>query len=285
VQSNSISTSAVHSEQTDITLARESAAQEVHPAFTQFLPDVERTDGRYRMRFARDTRDLDEVFKLRFEVFNLELDEGLSESYLTGRDRDEFDEHCHHILVEDVNTGEVVGTYRVQVSEMAARGNGFYTDGEFDLSAMPRTLLDSAIEAGRACVSRPHRNKQVLFLLWKGLASYFVHNEKRYFFGCCSLTSQDPAEGVRVLAWLRANDHMHSELDVPPHPGFECVGDSGDPARIPAVKIPTLFGTYLRYGARLCGPPAIDRKFGTIDFLALVDVRSVNPRVLASLLK
>jgi putative hemolysin len=33
----------------------------------------------------------------------------------------------------------------------------------------------------------------------------------------------------------------------------------------------------MRYGARVCGPPAIDRFFGTIDFLALLDSKSLAP--------
>ena len=43
------------------------------------------------------------------------------------------------------------------------------------------------------------------------------------------------------------------------------------------VKIPTLFGTYLRYGAKVMGHPAIDREFGTIDFLTILDVGAMDP--------
>ena len=38
-----------------------------------------------------------------------------------------------------------------------------------------------------------------------------------------------------------------------------------------APKIPKLLSAYLRLGAALCGPPAIDREFGTIDFLIAVN--------------
>jgi len=49
---------------------------------------------------------------LRFEVFNLELGEGLAESYATGLDVDPFDEFCDHLIVEELATSEIVGTYR-----------------------------------------------------------------------------------------------------------------------------------------------------------------------------
>jgi len=51
---------------------------------------------------------------LRFKVFNLELGEGLAASHATGLDVDPFDEFCDHLIVEEVATGKVVGTYRLQ---------------------------------------------------------------------------------------------------------------------------------------------------------------------------
>jgi putative hemolysin len=246
------------------------------------VPSLDQPFGRYRITFARTPEQLDEAFRLRFEVFNLELGEGLDESYATRRDRDAYDEQCDHLLVLDEQEGRVIGTYRLQVRESALAGIGFYSESEFDLSGLPLHVLDDSIELGRACIVREHRNSRVLFLLWAGLANYVLWNKKRYFFGCCSLTSQDPAEGLRAYAQLDAAGHIHPEYRVLPMPGYECTLADGTPAgrapEGPEVKIPKLFGTYLRYGAKLCGPPAIDRFFGTIDFLALLDVEKVDPR-------
>jgi putative hemolysin len=36
---------------------------------------------------------------------------------------------------------------------------------------------------------------------------------------------------------------------------------------------------YLDYGAKVCGPPAMDREFKTIDFLTLLDVEQFDPRI------
>jgi putative hemolysin len=41
--------------------------------------------------------------------------------------------------------------------------------------------------------------------------------------------------------------------------------------RLPGV--PKLLAAYLSIGARICGPPAIDRDFKTIDFLTFLDLR------------
>jgi putative hemolysin len=44
-----------------------------------------------------------------------------------------------------------------------------------------------------------------------------------------------------------------------------------------SVKIPKLLRAYLSLGAKICGPPALDREFKTIDFLTLLDLRAMDP--------
>ena len=65
-------------------------------------------------------------------------------------------------------------------------------------------------------------------------------------------------------------------LRVLPRAGFECEANEagGDPAA--EIHIPKLFRIYLRFGARVCGPPAIDRLFQTIDFLVLFDMEEMG---------
>jgi len=53
---------------------------------------------------------------------------------------------------------------------------------------------------------------------------------------------------------------------------------------IPATA-PKLLRAYLAIGAKICGPPAIDREFGTIDFLTLLDLRTLPVIVRAHFLE
>ncbi|MBC8327725.1 MAG: GNAT family N-acetyltransferase [Planctomycetes bacterium] len=239
-------------------------------------PPLDQLRGGYRLRFAQGERDLDAVQRLRFEVFNLEIGEGLAESHLDGRDRDRFDAQCQHLMIEEAASGVAVGTYRLQVAAEAAAKEGLYSAGEFDLSRLPAAFFDQAVELGRACITRPHRDTRVLGLLWKGLATYMIWNRKRRLFGCNSLTSQDPADGLRLWQQLQDGGHAHADLRVEPLPGLACLGQASDHP----VEVPTLFGIYLRYGSKVLGPPAIDRDFGTIDFLTTLDLALLDPRVL-----
>jgi len=251
------------------------------------IPEVEIREGRYLARFAQTSQEIEAALRLRFEVFNLELGEGLASSYVTGQDRDEFDDSCHHLIVLDTHEERVVGTYRLQTSEIASTAAGFYSHREFDLSLLPKGVLENSVELGRACIAKDHRNTHVLFLLWKGIAAYVAHNQKRYLFGCCSLTSQDRCEGSRVFEYLKANSHLHEEFRVSPEAGLECVGSAtpGE-SKLPwpaesrsfEVVLPKLFKIYLRFGAKVCGPPAIDREFKTIDFLVIFDVDGMDQR-------
>jgi putative hemolysin len=244
----------------------------LYPPHRELLTEPLR-EGRYEVRFARHAGELDAIQRLRFEVFNLELGEGLATSFATGRDVDEFDASCHHLMVRELASGAVVGCYRLQTAAMAAENRGFYSAGLFDLGALPAAALARSVELGRACIAASHRSSPVLFLLWKGLASYVARNQLRYLFGCCSLTSQDPRLGSAVLRYLEECGHMHPEWRLEPAAGTACPIVPGVAA---VSSVPPLFRTYLRYGAKVCGPPAIDRDFKTIDYLVTLDVDALN---------
>jgi putative hemolysin len=248
------------------------------PTSSREIPEARLTEGRYRVLFARTPSELDEIQALRFQVFNLELGEGLASSFETGRDVDAFDGVCHHLLVREIGSGRAVGCYRMQTAAMAGANLGYYSESLFDLQTLPESVLVRAMEVGRACVARSHRNTQVLFLLWKGLALYVAHNHARYLFGCCSLTSQDPREGWAVLRFLERHGHMSTELIVRPHSHTSLPPAEPSSGEVDAVRLPILFKTYLRYGSKVCGPPAIDREFKTIDYLVVLDIDALSSR-------
>lgn len=223
----------------------------------------------YRARLASIPADLQAAQVLRFEVFNLELNEGLASSYDTGLDADPFDSVCDHLIVEDLSDGVVVGTYRLQTGTKAAQSLGYYSEREFDFGPF-EPMRTQVLELGRACVHLRHRNFAVLNHLWKGIAAYAREKNTRYLIGCSSLTSRDAAAGV--AAWNQLAPHRApAAWCTDPTPRFACPLDG--PAGPPA-KIPRLLSAYLRLGAAICAPPAIDREFGTIDFLTWLDIES-----------
>jgi len=227
----------------------------------------------YATRLARTTDEVRAAQALRYQVFNLELNEGLEESHATGLDEDPFDSVCDHLVVEHVATAQIVGTYRLQTGQNAAAYLGYYCAQEFEFDVF-EPLRDEMVELGRACVHRQHRNLVVLGLLWKGIADYAHAHGARYLCGCSSITSQDAAVGASAYTDLCRKHLAEPHRRTRPLPAYDC--PLGQLASEP-VKIPKLLRAYLALGAKICGPPALDRQFKTIDFLTLLDLESLPP--------
>lgn len=246
--------------------------------------DFEIASGKYTARLARNWDEVQAALQLRFYVFNIELGEGLDQSYQTRMDQDQYDEYCDHLIVIENSTNQVVGTYRMQDNQQAESGHGFYTQNEYQIHAFPDYVLNDAFELGRACIDIEHRNGRVLYLLWRGLARYMLLSGKRYLFGCCSITSQNPDEGVAYYEYLKKSGNMHPDFFIEVTPEFECESKSegnflGD------IKLPQLFRLYLDLGCKVCSPPALDQTFKTIDFLILLDIESISEESKALFLK
>ena len=225
----------------------------------------------YATRLARSTEDVRAAQSLRFQVFNLELNEGLEQSYATGLDEDPFDAVCDHLIVEHLPSANVVGTYRLQTGRNAAEYRGYYCAQEFEFQVF-EPFRAEMIELGRACVHPQHRNLVVLGLLWKGIADYARQHGGRYLFGCSSITSQDPAVGASAYADLCRRHLAQPQWRTSPLAAYDCSLTQLAPE---PVKIPKLLRAYLTLGANICGPPALDRQFKTIDFLTLLDVQTM----------
>jgi len=239
--------------------------------------DVETTLVRHRdyhVRLAVTEADRRAAYRLRFEVFNLELQEGLDSAYLTGEDSDPFDMVCDHLLVEHLVTGRIVGTYRVQTGKTAALRRGYYSEQEFDFTPF-ESIRDEVIELGRACVHQDFRNYDVINLLWHGISKYAHQTGARYLIGCSSVTSQDPLEGWGT--YRRLERHLAPPaLQTVPTLSYRLPALVAElPEELPDP--PKLLRMYMMLGAYICGEPAIDRAFKTIDFLTLLDLEQLAP--------
>lgn len=194
-----------------------------------------RSGSRYSVALAESKGEIAEAQKLRFEVFNLELNQGLAESYLTGRDEDLFDHGCAHLMVRENATGLLVGTYRLQTGAMARAHHDYYSAGEFDLSPLD-PYRAQIVEIGRACVHKNHRNSKVLATLWKGIAGFAALQGSRYVLGCSSVASQNPLEGLAIYENLKARNLATKEYRVQPWPDYVCRGSHPLPKAPPPSR-------------------------------------------------
>lgn len=241
-----------------------------YPSHPEAVPEWEDRFGRYRVSFARRAHELEEVLRLRFDVFNVELGHG---PVGARRDEDVFDSSCHHLLVRCERSGDVVGTYRFMTREQASSGPGFYAGAEFDLAPLADEILDRGVELGRACIARAHRGRRVLFLLWRGIGRYLEHNRKRYLFGCASLPSLDPRRIAPLDDGLRRAPTRGLPW-LPVRPDYRRAPEVRDPDDEP-LAMPSLLRGYLQLGAVVCGGPAYDTAFRTTDYFMLLDAEKI----------
>jgi putative hemolysin len=257
-------------------------AAEVFPHHPELIPPGIVSSGAYALRFAWSRADLLAVQALRYRIFMEELGEGQAGATPAGGalDADARDLWFHHLMIIHEATGEVVGTYRLQTVVMAATRFGYYSASLFELGGVPAAVLREAVEVGRACVDIRHRSGRVLRLLWQGIARYLQWNSARYVFGCCSISGVDPVHAEASWRALHDRQALHPEIFVRPHASARALADDGRtiPAPTGAATLPPLFDGYLALGARVCSAPALDRDFGTTDYLVMLDVEAMDAR-------
>lgn len=230
---------------------------------------------RYQLQFAKSNLEIDHALKLRYDIFNLELRRGFS--FGTDRDKDPYDDQFHHLLVRE-KSGDIIGTYRLQTWEQAADGLGFYTGKRFDMDQLPDSIKKESVEVGRACIRKDHRSGRVLFLLWKGIAAYMQHFNKRYLFGSSAITSTDPALGWHAYSLLKENGNLHPKLNLPVREPFATEKPAKRESNHRDDKLPSLFQNYLDVGCSVCGGPAFDSAAASIYFVTLLDLQDISDR-------
>ena len=241
-------------------------------------PFLETSESSLVLKQAVNVREIEAAMRLRFEVFNLELNEGLQSSYRTGLDEDEYDSYCDHIIVVDTAKDKVVGTYRLLPGSRAENGTGYYSENEFEMSSFKK-LPGNKLELGRACVHRDYRGFSILNLMWAGIGRYIEINGINFLFGCGSLHTINPNIVSNVYSYFKSNYLAEEKYRVYPIkkiPGFD--PDSGYDRSIISRHLPPLILSYLKIGARIAGEPALDEQFGVSDFLIILDREKIIDR-------
>ena len=222
---------------------------------------------------AQSPDEIESIQRLRFDVFSAEYGAVLGDSQ-EGIDRDAFDPWCEHLMVKELGTDHVVGTYRILTPHQARRAGGYYSESEFDLSGLGN-VRNQLVEFGRACIHEDYRQGSALMMLWSGLAEILKQGRYEHVFGCASVSLRDDGNtAARVWRQVRDGVGLTDQPNVTPlnrYP-FELL-DSELPAEVPA-----LLKGYLKLGARVCGEPAWDPDFNTADFPMLLSVSNMGTR-------
>ena len=245
------------------------------------LPTINLQD--ISVELTQDPGDIEAAQRLRYQVFYEEFAaKPNSQMALARLDFDDFDNYAHHLIAKDHSKGgKIVGTYRLLQEDAAKQIGQFYSSDEYDLTP----LLNSGhnlLELGRSCVLPEYRTKQVLNLLWEGIADFIADHKIGVMFGCASLHSTDIKSISRPLSYLhhyhlapeeirpRALKGCYINMNIIPKDEFEAKRGFND--------LPPLIKGYLRVGATVGDGAFIDHQFNTTDVCIIMDTRNVSDR-------
>lgn len=244
--------------------------------------------GPLEVRLATSEQEIAAAQALRYRIFHQEMGAYASDAARRlGRDIDAYDDHCDHLLVIDrreTRQPHVVGTYRLLRQDVAAIYSGFYSEGEFDLSA----LIESAagrgqlLELGRSCVAAEWRTHATISLLWRGIASYLRLHGVSHMFGCASLHGAELRAHAAELSYLhhhhlapaglRATATCRADVDLLAPGSYD--------VRAAQRALPPLVKGYLRVGAMVGDGAFVDRQFNTVDMFVVMPVEAITSRYL-----
>jgi putative hemolysin len=229
---------------------------------------------RFAVSVATTSAEIEEALRLRWQVFVEEQGACPDANAKPGIETDRFDAHCHHLVVRDLENDVAVGTYRVLMADQAELLDGFYTEQEFDLGGLSahRRYI---VEIGRSCVHPDYRSGVVIAMLWTGLAGLILGTDARFLIGCASVSMRDGGQEAASIYRKLASEHMSApQYRVTPRVPLNVDAVDNDET----VKPPPLIKGYLRAGAQIAGPPAVDMAFGTADLPMVLTLDRLAPR-------
>jgi putative hemolysin len=228
---------------------------------------------RLYVELAAGDSEVREAQSLRYRIFAQEMGAKVKGAE-RGLDEDELDPYCQHLLVRESGSGQVVACTRLLSDANAARVGRYYSEGEFDLGAIPR-LPGRKLEVGRTCVAPAYRQGSAIAVLWSGLAGFVNLNRFDYLFGCASVPlGERDLQAAAIMNRLRRQALAPQALRVRPRLPLLTSQVADDVLDAP---LPALLRAYVRLGARACGEACRDPEFGVADVLMLLDVKELNP--------
>ena len=256
----------------------------------------------YYAGYDQIPRLMQEVGRLREVTFRL-AGEGSGKSV----DLDQFDRSYLHLFVWNRQKGELVGAYRLGLSDQILPRHGkegFYTTRLFEYPKSLISAISPGIELGRSFVRVEYQRSYLpLLLLWKGIGSFLLQKPwYRYLFGAVSMSSRYKRLSRELLVSHLNHNYACPEFSrlVRGRNPMRLAGGKEDPPKGLNLKIrgleelseiisdlesdgkglPVLFQKYVELGGRFLAFHRDGDFNDTLDGLVLVDLPQSNRRLL-----
>ncbi len=233
--------------------------------------------SRYQIRVASSRSDVERAQALRYRAFIENRPGATPRSDCL--DHDDFDEACHHMLIEEEASGELVCCFRLLPLRAGNEIGRSYTAQFYDLSplhAYPGVML----ELGRFCIRPGWRDPSVMRLAWAALARMVDDTGADMLFGCSSFQGAAPERHSEALALLAAH-HLAPQrwspgIKAPQVMPLVDAPRRHEPDTRKALScLPTLLRGYLALGAWVSDHAVLDRDLDTLHVFTGLEIARV----------
>ncbi|WP_174493243.1 GNAT family N-acetyltransferase [Acinetobacter sp. Marseille-Q1623] len=221
----------------------------------------------YKFEWAEDIKQLKEIQKFRAEQFSQQF--GIQFEH--GLDQDLYDLDCHHAVLRDKWSDEIVAYTRLKLVQGDDLAHS-YSAQEFDISQFSN--LSNIVEIGRTCVHPRYRNGKALSILWLNLVPMVLWKMKaKHLMGCVSIRLEDnKARAYYTHQFIKKLDQSQT-IHVPARPSYEPIHPEFSFPQ--DERIPKLFDVYLKMKARLSQQAYHDEQFNCLDYFVFLDVNEI----------
>lgn len=234
--------------------------------------------GRYRARLAETPDDLRAAQRLRWLCFigrNGTPDDG------TLIDQDALDASCGHMLVERIDSGQLVCCFRFLTLANGSQVQRSYSAQFYDLAALER-FDGQMLELGRFCIHANDTDPDIIRTAWAALVRYVDAQGIGMLFGCSSFIGTEPKAHAAAFAMLRerhlAPRRWLPRIKAPNVFRFARVLRLMKPdPRQAMMAMPPLLRSYLAMGGWVSDHAVVDPALHTMHVFTGVEIRAIPP--------
>lgn len=234
--------------------------------------------GRYQARFAESEADLQAAQRLRYLAFIVHSGAAPRPD---GRDADEFDGVCRHVLVEEARTGTLVCCFRLLPLSGGGEIGRSYSAQYYNLSRL--TAFDGPmVEMGRFCIHPAWRDPDILRVAWGAMTRFVDEAGVEMLFGCSSFHGTEAEEYLDAFAVLKdrhlAPKRWLPRVKAPNVFRFARVLRRRTPdLKRAMLGMPPLLKSYLMMGGWVSDHAVVDRDLNTLHVFTGLEIRAIPP--------
>lgn len=238
---------------------------------------------RYSARFAETESDIHLAQQLRWRCFLARNQNGddAGDAEAAQLDRDDHDDICQHVLIEDNQNGQLVCCYRILPLADGTEIARSYSAQYYNLSSL-HNYRGKLVELGRFCIHPDRHDPDILRLGWSVLTRYVETEGVGLLFGCSSFTGTEPYTYSDAFAMLRER-HLAPKRWLPRVKAPQVFRfaralrlKKHDPRKAMAA-MPPLLRSYLAMGGWVSDHAVVDRHLDTLHVFTGLEVSAISP--------